>query len=170
MKKSLFAVAFATAALALSAPADARDVSIKTGGDRTIVLGKDGDLLEQLIALDAQGIADMQADFADARREIDQAIDEIEDARADMRGVPGGRLIIRIAFATAAEATSEAAGEAMDDAYDELERAEDELRRMDISREEFVETQGAIETLRDELGLLEESLDRLSTALRGASK
>ena len=167
MKQAFFAVAFATAALALSAPAFARDVEIRTGGDRTIVLGKDGDLLDQLIALDAKGIDDMRADFADARREIDDAIDDIEDARRDVRGVPGGRLIIRIAFATAAEATNEAAGAAMDDAFAEVDLAEDQLHGMEISREERLETQHAIDTLREELGLLDESLGRLSEALRG---
>ncbi len=168
MKSLLSAFALSIAATAIvSAPAAARDVTIKTGGDRTIVLGEDGDLLEQLIELDAKGIEDLRADFADARHEINDAIDEIEDARADLRGVPGARFIVRMAFAAAAEATAEASEEAFADAFEEVDRAEDGLRAAKVSAEERTETQGAIEMIRDELGGLQESLDRLSAALKG---
>lgn len=163
----MLAFGVAAAALLVAAPASARDVTIKTGGDRTIVLGKNGDLLEQLIALDAKGIDDLQADFVDARREIDDAIDEIRDARAEMRGVPGGRFIIRIAFAAAADATSEAADEAFDDAFEEVDRAEADLRTAEVSREERIETQGAIDMIRDELTGLEDALEDLAAALKG---
>lgn len=156
--------------IAAPPPATAKTVEIKTDRDRTIILGEDGDLLAQLIALDAQGIADMRTDFADARREIDDSIAEIEDARAELRGVPGGRLIIRVAFASAANAASEAAGAAMDEAFDEVDRAEMGLRDAEVSAAERVETQGAIDTLRRELSQLEASLGRLLDALRGAAK
>jgi hypothetical protein len=151
----------AACGLAFATPAMA-----KGGDDVVINIGKDGDLLEQLIEMDADGIAEMRAEMAEARAEIAEAIDEIEGAREDVKGVPGGRLILRIAFASARAGASTAVNEALAEARTEVDRAERDLAVADVSAEEKVETQGAIDVLRTELDALEASLGDLLDALR----
>lgn len=159
LKTVAFAVAATTAFLA-AAPAIASDREI------VINFGRDGDLLEQLIELDSEGIEDMRAEIAEARAEIADAIADIEEAREDVKAVPGGGVILRIAFATARAGASAAVDEALSDARREIDRAEDELKSAAVSAEERSETQGAIEILRTELDALEASLNELFAALR----
>lgn len=157
-----FAIAgVAACAFVFAAPAMARE-----SDDVVINIGKEGDLLNQLIDLDQQGIEDMRAEMADARAEIVDAIADIEAAREEMRGVPGGRVILRIAFASARAGASSAVYEALDEARAEVDRAERDLVTADVSAEEKVETQGAIDVLRIELDALEDSLGQLLDALR----
>ena len=173
MRQSIAASAAAlTAALLLSVGTTANaKVQVSAGQDREVVIGKDNaDLLEELIALDAKGIADMQADFADARREVDEAVGEVTKAREETRGVPFARFIVRMAFASAAEATTEASREGFAEAHSELARAETDLRVAKVSPEERTETQGAINMIRGELSLLEASLERLSKALHDGAR
>jgi predicted nucleic acid-binding Zn-ribbon protein len=151
----------AVCGMAFGSPAMAK------GDDDVIInIGKDGDLLEQLIEMDADGIEEMRAEMADARAEIAEAIGEIENAREEVKGVPGGRLILKIAFASARAGASTAVNEALADARMEIDRAERDLAVADVSGEEKVETQGAIDVLRSELDALEASLDHLLDALR----
>lgn len=150
--------ALAAAGLALSAPAEARDLNI--------TIGKDGDLLEKLIEMDADDIADMREEFADARNDIDDAISDIADARAEAKAAPGGAFFLKIAFAAASAATDASVNSALDEVQTELDRAERELKTADVSAEERLETQEAIETLRDELATLRVKLDELIDSMR----
>lgn len=153
----------AAGGLALATPAMARSDS-----DRDIVIniGKDGDLLKQLIELDQEGIDEMRAEIAEARADVAEAIADIEEAREEVKGVPGGRIILKIAFASARAGASTAVDEALGEARREIDKAERDLITADVSAEEKVETQGAIDTLRTELDALEDSLNTLLDALR----
>ena len=91
----------AACGLAFSTPAAAHD---RGGRDVVINIGNNGDLLKQLIDLDQQGIEDMRAEIAEARADVADAIRDIEDARREVGGVPGGRLILKIAFASSGTA------------------------------------------------------------------
>jgi predicted nucleic acid-binding Zn-ribbon protein len=153
----------AVCGLALATPAMAHKSS---GRDVVINIGKDGDLLEQLIALDREGIEDLRADMAEARADVAEAIKEIEEARNEVKGVPGGQLILKIAFASARAGASTAIDESLRDARREIDNAERELQVADVSAEERAETQEAIDTLRSELGALEDSLRELLSAMR----
>jgi uncharacterized membrane protein len=132
----------------------------------SINLSDDGDLLEKLIELDADGIEDMRADIAEARDDIADAMDDIEDAREEASEAPGGRFVLRIAFAIARGVTAGAVEEALEEVREELDDAERTLPTMDISDEEKVETQYAIDVLRSDLEGLEESLQELVEAMR----
>ena len=159
----LAAAGLAACCFAIATPAEARD---KSDRDIVINIGKDGDLLEQLIELDAKGIEDLRAEMADARAEIADALVEIEEAREEMKSVPGGGVILKIAFASARAGASTAIDEALVDARREIDRAERDLASTDVSEEERVETQEAIDVLRTELDALEASLNELIEALR----
>jgi hypothetical protein len=135
---------------------DGREVVLEIG---------DGDLLEKLIKLDAEGIADMRADIAEARAEIAEAIQDIEEAREEIAEDPGAKFVVRIAFAAARGATKMAVGEALEDAYEEIDDAEKRLKTADVSEAERAETQAAIDALRQELAELERSLEELIEAL-----
>ncbi|NWG92721.1 MAG: hypothetical protein HXY21_09465 [Parvularculaceae bacterium] len=151
----------AVCGLAFATPASARE-----SRDIVINIGKDGDLLEQLIELDQDGIDEMRAEIAAARADVAEAIADIEEAREEVKGVPGARIILRIAFASARAGASTAVDEALGEARVEIDRAESELRAADVSAEERDETQGAIEALREELDALEVVLNDLLDALR----
>jgi uncharacterized coiled-coil DUF342 family protein len=151
----------AVCGLAFSTPATARE-----SRDIVINIGKDGDLLKQLIELDEEGIDEMRGEIAEARAEVAEAIADIEEVREEVKGVPGARIILRIAFASARAGASTAVDEALGEAREEIDRAESELRTADVSAEERDETQGAIEALREELDALEVVLNELLDALR----
>ncbi len=138
----------------------------KEGREIVIDIGKDGDLLKQLIEMDADDIEDMRADFAEARADIKEAIGDIAEARKDVKGVPGGGVILKIAFATARSSASVAIDEALAEARKEVSRAERELKTADVSADERAETGVAISTLREELDSLEAALEELIEALR----
>lgn len=150
-------------AMALATPAFA-------GGkaDREVIvnIGEDGDLLEQLIELDAAGIEEMRAEIAEARVEIAEAIGEIEEARQQVKAIPGGQVILKIAFASARAGATAAVDEALAEARVEIDKAEVGLTTADVSAEERAETQYAIKVLRTELEALEVSLATLMDALR----
>lgn len=134
--------------------------------DLVINIGKEGDLLEQLIAMDADDIEDMRAEFAEARADIKDAIADIAQARDEAKRAPGGGVILKIAFATARSGVSAAVGEALGEARRELDRAGRDLRTKDVSKDERAETEYAIATLGEELDALEIALDELMEALR----
>jgi predicted nucleic acid-binding Zn-ribbon protein len=134
-------------------------------GDVIIEIGEDGDLLDQLIALDRQGIEDMRAEFAAARAEIAAALVDIRSAREDVKSVPGGRVILKIAFASARAGASAAVDEALADARAAIDDAERDLADAAVSEAERTETQDAIRTLRAELSSLESALRELLDAL-----
>ncbi|MFN0023099.1 MAG: hypothetical protein ACKVS5_04295 [Parvularculaceae bacterium] len=162
---SLFPIAAAAVAGAmLVSPAVA--ASEKGGREVVINFGEDGDLLEQLIEMDAEAIAGMRAEFTEARAEIRDAISEIAEARADVDGVPGGRVVLKIAFATARSAASMAINEALAEARAEVVRAKSELTTLDVSSAERTETAGALSILGEELDALEATLEELIEALQ----
>ncbi len=164
---SLSSFIFAFAALAAAALISTAAVAGENKGrDIVIDIGEDGELLEQLIEMDADDIADMRAEFAEARADIKEAIADVADARSEVKGVPGGGVILKIAFATARSSVSVAVDEALDEARREIDRAARDLKAMDVSAEERAETEGAILTLREELDLLEIALEELMDALR----
>lgn len=131
-----------------------------------IDIGGDGDLLQDLIAMDAADIEEMRGEFAEARAEIKEAIADIEDAREDVKGVPGGGVILKIAFATARSSASIAIDEGLSQAREEIARAERALMTADVSADERTQTQVAIATLREELDSLQAALEDLIEALR----
>ncbi len=153
--------AAAVCGMALATPALAGD-----NRDVVINIGKDGDLLEQLIELDQAGIDEMRAEIAEARAEVAEAIGEIEEAREEAKGVPGARVILNIAFAAARAGASTAVDEALGEARIEIDKAERELTVTEVSAAERAETQGAIDALREELDALEVVLSDLLDALR----
>lgn len=157
----ILGAASAAAAMVFAAPAFANE-------GREIVLNiGDGDLLEKLIELDAQGIADMRADIAEAREEIADAIRDIEETQEEIKDAPAGaRVVVRVAFAAAREVTESAVGEALAEVHEEIDDAERRLKTVDVSDAERVETQGAIDALREELAELQRSLDELVATLR----
>ncbi len=138
----------------------------REGRDAVIDIGKDGDLLEQLIEMDAADNEKMRADFAEARADIEEAIGDIAEARAEVKSVPGGGAILKIAFATARSSASVAIEEALGDAREEISRAERDLKSAEVSADERVETGIAISTLREELDTLQAALEDLIEALR----
>ncbi len=138
----------------------------RSGREVVINIGKDGDLLTQLIEMDAGDIEEMRAEFAEARADIKEAIGDIEEARKDVKGVPGGGVILKIAFATARSSASVAIDEALAEAREEVTRAERDLKTADVSADERAETQRAISTLREELDSLQGALEELIEALR----
>ncbi len=142
----------------LATPAMARDVVINVGKDR--------DLLEQLIELDREDIDELRAEFAEARADIAEAIGDITEAREDVKNVPGANIVVKIAFATARASISAAASEALGEVRTEIDKAEVALKAADVSDEERVETQDAINVLRTELDALETALGDLRDALR----
>lgn len=150
--------AFLVSSAAIAGEKKEREVLIDIGGD--------GDLLQDLIDMDAADIEEMRAEFAEARADIKEAIGDIEDAREDVKGVPGGGVILKIAFATARSSASIAIDEALSEAREEITRAERDLKTADVSADEKAETQVAISTLREELDSLEVALEELIEALR----
>ena len=161
---NLVVVLFALASAALISTAAV--AGEKGERDLVINIGKEGDLLEQLIAMDAEDIEDMRSEFAEARADIKEAIGDIDEARADVKGVPGGGVILKIAFATARSSASIAIDEALADARREISRAERDLKSADVSADERAETAIAISTLREELDSLQAALEELIEALR----
>ena len=149
----------AAGSLAFAAPAYAKDRNIN------INIG-DEDLLEELIELDAEGIDELREEFADAREDIADAIADIEEAREDVKDAPGAKMVLKVAFASARVVSSAAINEALREVRSAIDDAEVELKTADVSDEERVETQGAIDMLRTELDSLEASLDELVDALR----
>lgn len=159
----VIAVAALAAAVLVSTAAVAGDRK-----DRELVInfGKEGALLEQLIEMDAADIEDMRTEFAEARADIRDAIADIAEARSDVEGVPGGGVILKIAFAAARSSASVAVDEALTEARREIDRAARDLKTMDVSPNERMETERAISTLREELDSLQAALEELMDALR----
>ncbi|MBY0422901.1 MAG: hypothetical protein K2Q06_11405, partial [Parvularculaceae bacterium] len=162
-----FARLAAAVALGLFGSMSAGPAAAQAPVERVVVLGQDGDLLKQLIELDAAGIEDLRRDFEDARSQIEQSIGEVERARAEARNLPFGRFAVRLAFASAATATTESAQQGFRDARASLQKAEIDLRSADVSAAERAETQGAIDMIRGQFVGLEDALQRLAIALKG---
>jgi len=125
------------------------------------------DLLEKLIALDADDIADLRSDLRDAQSDVAEAIGDIAEAKEEVKEVPFGGLIAKIAFSAAKASVSEATDIAIDEMREELTLAEVELgeRRSDLGEAEYNETSGAIAMIQEELDGLEEVLEELVNAL-----
>ncbi len=128
----------------------------------------DEDLLEKLIEMDAEDIAELRADMAEARADIKEAIREIEKARREAEGSPESKAIIVGALAAAAESVSSSTKGVFQQVRDELDRAERELNdaKAGVSAEEFAETSGVIALLREELSEVELALADLIDAMK----
>lgn len=131
-------------------------------------IDKPEDLLEELIELDADEIAELREDLIEAQDDINDAIFDIEDAKKDIRDVPAGGAIARVAFKAASAAVDGAAGRAIGKAQKTLEEAESLLseRRDEVGEAEYKETKDAIIMIRRELAQIEDSLDDLLAAMR----
>ncbi len=140
------------------------DISIE---DFNLNLG-DEDLLDGLIAMDADEIAELRAELAEARVEIAGAIQEIEDARAEAAKSKEAAAILAVALSEASKSVEETVAEAFDEARQELNRAEGELIDMkpSISSAEFEETSALIAYLRSELVEIETALGDLVAAMK----
>lgn len=155
------------------ASAAALTVSVATPASAHIEFGHlhfddDEDVLQQLIDLDADDIDELREEFADARVEIREAISEIDEAREEVEGVPGGKTILKTALSAASAIVSKATSEAFEEVRAELADAESELAGMEteLSAEEYAETQMAIDVIRTELVEIEVALDELLQAMR----
>ncbi len=128
----------------------------------------DGALLDDLIALDADDIEDMRADFAEAQEEILDAIGDIEEAREDVKGVPGGQFVLKIAFAAARKSVTEATDEAFGEVRERLDAAEEELNatKDDVGASEYAETSEAIAVIRTGMNDVQASLSTLADAMK----
>lgn len=157
------AIFAAAMTMAFSAPAHAG--SVEVNHDYRINFDKDKSLLPDLIKMDADDIADMKAEFAKARSDIDDALKDIADARKEAKSAPLGGLFVKIALGAAGGAI-EAADGSFDGAFEAIDRAERDLKTADVSADERVETQTAIDTLRDELTSLQVKLRELAKAMR----
>lgn len=160
MRQLKLAAAFAAAAVLFAgAPASA------SPGDIIDIIVGEGDLLDRLIALDAEGIADMRDTIADARVEIERAADDIRFAREEAAEGRGNRLVV-LALSVAAEEIEQIVGGAVAAAYVEIDDAERRLVGVDLSPEERNETQSAIDGLRIDLADVEAALGRLMETLK----
>lgn len=168
--KPLLLAGAAALGLALApAPAAAGDMSnISFEMDSFNLDIGDEDFLEQLIAMDAEDIAELRADMAEAREDIKEAIGEIEEARREAEATPESKAIIAAALAAAGASVSESTKDVFDEVRSELDRAERELKDgvIDVSAEEFAETTAVIAALRDELSGVELALGELIDALK----
>lgn len=128
---------------------------------------KDKDLLDQLIELDADDIADIRDEMADAREDIRDAIADIDDARDEVKSVPGGKAILAVALRSASGAVSDATEDAFEEVRSELDSAERRLpgRASEIGDAEVAETQEAINALREGLDSVEAALAELKEAM-----
>lgn len=128
----------------------------------------DEDLLDQLIELDAEDIADIREEMADAREDIRDAILDIEDAREEAKAAPGGKSIVNAALKAASAIVDSAVSEALDEVRSELDSAERRLpgRADEIGADEVAETQLAIDTIREEIVEVEAALEELLDVMR----
>ena len=159
------ACALSLAAGIAAAPAIAADREDRDRREINIDIGDEEDFLEDLIAMDAEDIAELRTEFAEARAEIAEAAGEIEEARREARSAPGGEMILKIAFAAASAATKSSVDGALAKVERAIDRAEKDLKTADVSDEERVETQLAIDTLRSEMAGLREALADLVAAM-----
>lgn len=129
--------------------------------------GDRDDILEKLIALDANDIEELRSDFREAQNGIADAINNIADAKEEVRDVPFGGLIAKIAFNAASATVTNATQAAFGDLLEELDMAEIELdtNRTSLGEEEYLETIGAINMIRTEISSIEEAIDELVDAL-----
>lgn len=136
--------------------------------DFNLSFDDDEDLLEQLIALDADDIQDMREEFADALDEIDDAMDDIDDAREEAKATPGGGAVLKIAFGAASIAITESVDTAFEKVRAELDDASARLLDMKgtLDAAEFSETQEAISVIRTGLDDIEAALDKLVAAMK----
>jgi chromosome segregation ATPase len=126
------------------------------------------DLLQSLIEMDAEDIAEMRADLAEARVEIRDAIGEIADARAEADKNEELKPIILAALAEASKEVEGSVGEAFAEVRTELDRAESELSdlRSSLDEAEFNETKDLIAFLRSELVEFEVAVGELVAAMK----
>ncbi len=163
-----FAIAGAAAfAFAIAAPttAAAYDANISFDG---FSLNDDEDLLEQLIELDADDIAELREEMAEARAEIRDAVAEIEEAREEVKSAPGGAVIMKVALKTASTVVTTTANRVFKKVARELDRVERELAdtRESVGEAEFAETTLLISVIREEMEEIKAALVELTDAMR----
>jgi chromosome segregation ATPase len=165
--RSLAIAGAAIFAITMAAPttAAAYDTNISFDG---FSFNDDEDLLEQLIALDADDIEELREDMAEARADIRDAIADIEEAREEVRSAPGGAVIMKVALTTASAVVTKATGRAFRKVNHELDRAQRELAdtRESVGEAEFTETTLAISVIREEIEAIKSTLSELTTAMK----
>ncbi|NOX82242.1 MAG: hypothetical protein GXP06_04500 [Alphaproteobacteria bacterium] len=154
-----------TVAIAAPTTALAHDANISFDG---FSFNDDEDLLEQLIALDADDIEELREEMADARVDIRDAIAEIEEAREEVKSAPGGAVIMKVALTTASAVVETTTSRAFKKVKRELARVERELAdtRESVGEAEFAETTLAIDMIREELAAIQTSLAELTDAMK----
>lgn len=125
------------------------------------------DLFEELVALNANDIATLQGDFEDARYEILDAIDEVHEAREEIRSVPFIGIFVRAVFRTAGSASLAATQSAFDGVESRLDDAENRLfEEADrLGPDETAETGEAISVIREGILGLQDALGELLSAM-----
>ncbi len=125
------------------------------------------DLFEELVALNANDIATLQGDFEDARYEILDAIDEVHEAREEIRSVPFIGIFVRAVFRTAGSASLAATQSAFDGVESRLDDAENKLfEEADrLGPDETAETGEAISVIREGILGLQDALGELLSAM-----
>lgn len=128
----------------------------------------DEDLLEDLVALDADDIDELRDEMREAQSDIKDAINDIREAREDVRDAPGGGAIMKVALSSASVIVSASTKSAFKEARRALERAEADLsdQRSALGEAEFAETTMAIEAIRDGIAGLEVALGELLAEMR----
>ncbi len=126
------------------------------------------DLLQSLIEMDADDIAEMREELAEARVEIRDAIGEIAEARAEAEDSDEARAILAVALSQASKSVEDSITEAFGEVRAELDRAEGELSGMKstLSSAEYAETNDLIAFLRSELVEFEVAIAELVTAMK----
>ncbi len=154
-----------TIAIAAPTAAVAYDTNISFGG---FSFNNDEDMIEQLIALDADDIDQLREEMAEARADIRDAIAEIKDAREEVKSAPGGAVIMKVALTTASAIIKRKTRRMFKKVTRELARAEGELadRRESVGEAEFAETTLAIDVIREELAAIQASLIELTEAMK----
>ncbi|VAV98894.1 hypothetical protein MNBD_ALPHA05-267 [hydrothermal vent metagenome] len=154
-----------TVAIAAPTAAVAYDTNISFDG---FSFNDDEDLLEQLIALDADDIEELREDMAEARADITDAIAEIEEAREEVKSAPGGAVIMKVALTTASAVVNTTTTRMFKKVTRELARVERELadKRESVGEAEFAETTLAIDVIREELAAIQASLIELTEAMK----
>ncbi|WP_133162196.1 hypothetical protein [Hyphococcus luteus] len=133
-------------------------------------INDDEDLLQTLIDMDAEDIADLREEMADARADIKDAIGDVEEARREAKEDPKTAGFVDIAFAAASASVESSTRGVFDNVYAALDRAESNLDagKVEVSDAEFEETSEAIAVIREELAGVEAALDELLAAMKSS--
>mgnify|MGYP000427482241 CR=1 FL=1 len=145
------------AALCIAAPASAQEFD----------WDDEEDFLDDMIAMDADDIAEMREELAEARAEIADGIRDVEEAREEAKSQPMAGAFVEAAFAAASAGLS-AGVDGLDEAFKAIDRAEATLkkRRDELGEAEYRETKDALAMLRTELAGIQAGLEDLAAEMK----